>query len=240
MAESFESLDDSSSSGAESAAPSHEYPGDLRASGPRFPIVWSRLWHGTRLLDSSRVGYKVKDRAQLIGKRKAASAVNVQSSFSVVWSRLWHGKLLLNSLRVGYKVKGKAQLLGKRKAASIWGFGAELEYVEDDGRKTTLFLCQQCHIEKRSPCCWTYDGIDHIKKYLRKAHNVDADTGLLPVTEALQQQSPWQHAAGSSSSVSHHIWQEEELQMAYMDWRLTDLEPSGVAARAAGKPPHTF
>jgi hypothetical protein len=120
------------------------------------------------------------------------------------------------------KLKGKAQLLGRRKASPVWQYGAELEYVEKDGRKTTLFLCQECHIQKKSPCCWTYDGSVHIKKHLRKVHKVDTNTGLLPV-EALQPQSPWEYAAavaGASSSVSHHLWQEEELQQAYVDWAI--------------------
>ncbi|KAF1972518.1 hypothetical protein BU23DRAFT_555047 [Bimuria novae-zelandiae CBS 107.79] len=50
MAESFESLDDSPSE-VESVAPTHEFPGELKASGARFPIVWTRLWQGKRLLN---------------------------------------------------------------------------------------------------------------------------------------------------------------------------------------------
>ncbi|KAF1975478.1 hypothetical protein BU23DRAFT_552434 [Bimuria novae-zelandiae CBS 107.79] len=50
MAESFKSLDDSPSK-VESVAPTHEFPGELKASGARFPIVWTRLWQGKRLLN---------------------------------------------------------------------------------------------------------------------------------------------------------------------------------------------
>jgi hypothetical protein len=173
MAESFESLDDSPSE-VESIAPTHEFPGELQASGARFPIVWTRLWQGKRLLNSSRVGYRVK---------------------------------------------GRGQLLGKRELASFWRYGAELEYVEENGKKTILFLCQSCHTQRKVPDCWVVDSTAHIKRHLKKVHSVDPDTGLLPIAEALQPQTPWQHAtAGSSSAVSHHLWQEEELQSAYVDW----------------------
>lgn len=178
MTDSFGSVDDSLSDAdtAEVSADPHVWPGDLRANGAQFPIVWGRLWSGNRKLDPSRVGYKVKS---------------------------------------------KAQLLGKRRVASFWQYGAELEYLEDNGSKLTLFLCQICHEEKKNQCCWTYDGTTHIKRHLRKAHLLDPDTGLLPVAEALQPKDPWQHAAavaGSSGSVSHDLWQEEELQRSYVDW----------------------
>lgn len=177
MAESSESLDDSPSE-VESVAPTHDFPGDLQASRVRFPIVWTRLWQGKRLLDSSRVGYRVK---------------------------------------------GRAQLLGKREVASIWRYGAELEYVENDGKKTVLFLCQACHTQRKVLDCWVVDSTAHIKRHLKKAHSVDPDTGLMPVAEALWPKDPWQRAAaaaaaGSSSAVSHHLWQEDELQSSYVDW----------------------
>ncbi|KAK7179412.1 hypothetical protein DPSP01_010407 [Paraphaeosphaeria sporulosa] len=175
MAESFESSDDSPSE-VESAQLTQDFPGSLKTMGSQFPIEWSRLWDGKRLLVAARVGYKVK---------------------------------------------GKSQLLGKRSVASVWRYGAELEYVEDDGTKTTLFLCQQCHIERRVPSCWTVDSTAHIKRHLKKLHRVDPDTGVMPIAEVLQPQTPGEHAAvvaaGSSSSVSHHDWQEEQLQLAYVD-----------------------
>ncbi|KAF1975405.1 hypothetical protein BU23DRAFT_566547 [Bimuria novae-zelandiae CBS 107.79] len=100
------------------------------------------------------------------------------------WHKLWHGTQKLDSARVGYRVRYKSKISGGRKPASIKRHGAELSYLDEDlVSQKSFFLCEKCHTTRTPACLFDLDhGTAHIKLHLRKAHQIDPNTGLIPPT----------------------------------------------------------
>lgn len=129
------------------------------------------------------------------------------------------GKLVAS--RLGYRVKHKSKLTGARDAAPIWRYGIELEYEEDDGVVTKLWLCKLCHLKRERNDARIVNGTHHITQHMRVSHRIDPATGMLPETPQRPAfGSPFEaaKAPGSNSILSHTLWQEEQLQEALVDW----------------------
>ncbi|KAK7180033.1 hypothetical protein PSPO01_13930 [Paraphaeosphaeria sporulosa] len=105
--------------------------------------------------------------------------------------------------RLGYRIIHKSKLIGGQKAASIWRYGAELLYLQNDGVSTKVFfLCEKCH-QNRTPTC-LYDinsGTSFIIEHLRRVHNVNLDRGLMPI--AGSKLDPFKKAAGAHLAITH-------------------------------------
>jgi hypothetical protein len=114
-----------------------------------------------------------------------------------------------------------SQLAGKRDTAPIWRHGIELEYLEDNMKKSRLWLCERCHLGHVLNNVRRVDGTAFITKHMQKVHGIDPSTGYLPETPSRPAfNSPFEAAAtaGSASVVSHSPWQEDALQSALVDW----------------------
>jgi hypothetical protein len=83
-------------------------------------------------------------------------------------------------------------------------------------------LCQRCHNEHAKDSVKAVDGYNHIVNHMKKYHQIDVKTGLLP--EAALPPPSWgspfdaAKVAGSNRLVSHTPWQEEQLQAALINW----------------------
>jgi hypothetical protein len=119
-----------------------------------------------------------------------------------------------------YWVRHKSQLKSKREAASIWKYGVELSYLEDDlVTYSKLWLCWQCHLSRQLNNAKMVNGTAHIVGHLKKVHKIDLATGLLLMTPA-KPASLWEVAAKvaeSGSLVAHTWWQEEVFQAALVN-----------------------
>lgn len=125
--------------------------------------------------------------------------------------------------RLGYRVRHKSQLKGNRALAPIWRYGVELTYLEDDGKRSKLWLCRFCHQSHQSNDAKVVNGTAHIAKHLQNVHRVDPVHGLLPETPSQSRfSSPFEAArvAGSGTTIAHSPWQEEALQSALVDWAI--------------------
>jgi len=108
-----------------------------------------------------------------------------------------------------------SQLGGAREAASIWEHGLELEYLEDNMKKSRLWLCKLCYLDRMTNNVRRVDDTRFIKKHIEKVHGIDLDRGgyLPEVPPRPAFASPFEAAAvaGSNSVVSHTPWQEDAL-----------------------------
>ncbi|KAF2175880.1 hypothetical protein K469DRAFT_763015 [Zopfia rhizophila CBS 207.26] len=89
--------------------------------------------------------------------------------FDIDWSHIYRRQSRLVPARVGYRVRHKSQLKGARKIASFWQYGVELQYLEDDGSYTRLWLCKACHLNRELDDCKAVDATHHIVNHLKKS-----------------------------------------------------------------------
>lgn len=146
----------------------------------------------------------------------------IRERFEVDFHRVSDHRGLLAAARLGYCVRHKSQIGSKREVASIWRYGVELEYLEDNLLKVSkLWLCKRCHLASVNNDTKRVDSTTFIIKHTKLAHGIDPATGLLP--ETLTQsvpRSPFEAAVtpGNSTTVAHSPWRKEELQAALFDW----------------------
>lgn len=144
--------------------------------------------------------------------------------FDIDWSHVWRRDGRLIASRLGYRVKHKSKLSGARTAAPIWRYGVELEYEEDNGSLTKLWLCKLCHLKGERNDARIVNGTRHITDHMRVSHRIDPAIGMMPETPSRPAfGSPFEaaKAPGLSTVVSHTPWQEEQLQEALVDWVIT-------------------
>ncbi|KAF1832483.1 hypothetical protein BDW02DRAFT_426961 [Decorospora gaudefroyi] len=157
----------------------------------------------------------------------------VGEAFEVDFERVSRTEGRLVAARLGYRVRHKSQLKGNRALAPIWRYGVELTYLEDDGKRSKLWLCKLCHQSHRNNDAKIVNGTAHIARHLQNVHRVDPVLGLLPETPSQSRfSSPFEAAkvAGSSTPIAHSPWQEEALQSALVDWAILESEPSAACA----------
>jgi hypothetical protein len=145
----------------------------------------------------------------------------VGPGFEVDFHRITRREGRFSADRLGYRVRHKGYLNGKRETAPIWRYGLELEYEEDDGAVTKLWLCKLCHLGRVHADAKIVNGTAHIAEHLRTVHRIDPASGLMPEDAPKPSfSSPFEaaKAAGSGTIVSHTPWQEEALQSALIDW----------------------
>jgi hypothetical protein len=158
--------------------------------------------------------------------------------FDVDFHNVWHNNKRLVASRLGYFVKYKSMFNGSRQGSSIWGYGLELEYTFDNGKRKQLYLCKACHEDRNCRnSVLIIDGTTHIRKHLERVHHINVKTGEstlgdLPPDPFTKARTP-QRVAGSSSEPSHTPWEEQQLQAALVDWVITqDLSFSDVVSPA--------
>jgi hypothetical protein len=103
-------------------------------------------------------------------------------------------------------VRHISQLAGKRDTAPIWRHRMELEYLEDNMKKSRLWLCKRCHLSHVLNNVRRVNGTAFITKHMQKVYRIDPSTGYLPETlSRLAFNSPFEAAAtaGSALVVSH-------------------------------------
>lgn len=66
-------------------------------------------------------------------------------SFKVDFDRVTLNERRLVGDRLGYRVRHKSMIQGGRPPSTVWRYGSELEYEDDNGAKLKLFLCKLCH-----------------------------------------------------------------------------------------------
>lgn len=138
--------------------------------------------------------------------------------FEVDFGRVYLNSKRLIVTRLGYKVNHKCLLKGRREGSPIWRYGVELEYIEDDGKFTRLWLCKDCHLSKAFNDAKVVCGRHHVTQHMMRVHRIDPATGLMTGV-APTFSSPFEaaRAAGSGTMVSHTPWQEEALQGSLID-----------------------
>jgi hypothetical protein len=136
--------------------------------------------------------------------------------FAINWNRIYRGSRKLNGDRLGYRVKHKSQLLGKREASKIFDYGADLVYIEEDGTRSRVWLCQDCHMKGRSDCARFMSTTAHIANHLLQEHRIDIKTGMQ--TDSTPQGTPFDLTR--KRLVSHIPWNEFRFSQAYVDWVL--------------------
>ena len=113
-----------------------------------------------------------------------------------------------------------------------------MESVEDVTKNTLskLWLYQPCHEAGLCNDAFVYHGTAHIIKHIKRVHNIDPVTGEgLSAASAAISNNPFMlaagGAAGSARSVTHHPYEETELQAAIIDWvMIRDLSFSDPTA----------
>ena len=142
--------------------------------------------------------------------------------FEVDFSHVHRKEGRLYGPRLSYIVRHKSQLKGARQLAAIWHYGVGLSYLEDNGKRTKLWLCKLCHLSRKPNDAKVVNGTAHISEHMVRVHRIDPATGLLPETPFRATPSdPFEAARmvpGSGTVVSHSPWQEEALQSALIDW----------------------
>jgi hypothetical protein len=147
----------------------------------------------------------------------------VGEAFKVDFERVSRSEGRLIPARLGYQVRHESQLKGNRALAPMWRYGAELTYLEDDGKRSKLWLCKLCHQSYQSNDAKVVNGTAHIAKHLQNVHRVNLVLGLLPEMPFQSRfSSPFEAArvAGSGTTIAHSSWQEEALQSALVDWAM--------------------
>jgi hypothetical protein len=141
--------------------------------------------------------------------------------FQVDFNHVYRNGERLHPGHLTYWVKHKSQLKGNRALAKQWQYGVELSYLEDDlVTYSRLWLCKQCYLDRCTSDAKKVNGTRHMKDYMKDKHQIDVETGLMPVTP-VRPASPWEAAAkvaGSRSLIAHAPWQEEAFQSAFIDW----------------------
>jgi hypothetical protein len=71
----------------------------------------------------------------------------LSTHFDVYFNRVSDSKGTLVASRLLYRLRHKSKLGSTHAIASIWNYGCELEYLEDDMVTVKrLWLCKQCHL----------------------------------------------------------------------------------------------
>lgn len=111
----------------------------------------------------------------------------------------------------------------------------QLEYEEDSGKKTRLWLCKRCHLGRVGNDAKKVDGTTFVKCHMEKRHEINPDMGHLPETPSRPALgSPFKAAAvaGAGAVVSHSIWQKDTLQSALVDWMIAkDISFANAASQ---------
>jgi hypothetical protein len=125
--------------------------------------------------------------------------------FKVDFNNVSDNKGTLVASRFGYRVRHKSSLGGARAIASIWNYGCELEYLEDDlVTKKRLWLCEQCHLAGVFGAARRVNGTRFIHDHMKQVHRIDPDTSLLPnPTPTFASPFKATAVAGSNTIVAH-------------------------------------
>lgn len=155
-----------------------------------------------------------------VHKFPADARYNSGLNFPIDWNHIFIKHKQIKGHTIGYRVKGKQQLRGGARVSPIFDYGADLMQVKD-GKNVRVWLCRDCHLKRSTDCAKNLSANHHIVTHLLKVHRISVKIGFLPDLDAACPGNPWKatiQAAGSYRTMLHTLWQEAEMQQAFIDW----------------------